>query len=45
MATTIACDFFTVSTVTIKNLFVFVVLHHGSRRILDGLHHVYLRVA
>ena len=34
MASTIACDFFTVPTVTFKNLFVFVVLHHGSRRIL-----------
>ena len=34
MGTTIACDFFTVPTVTFRNLFVFVVLHHGSRRIL-----------
>jgi transposase InsO family protein len=34
MDTTIACDFFTVPTVTFRNLFVFVVLHHGSRRIL-----------
>jgi hypothetical protein len=34
MPTTIACDFFTVPTVTFKNLFVFVVLHHESRRIL-----------
>jgi hypothetical protein len=34
MAGTIACDFFTVPTMTFRNLFVFVVLHHGSRRIL-----------
>jgi transposase InsO family protein len=34
MDTTIACDFFTVPTVTFRSLFVFVVLHHGSRRIL-----------
>ena len=34
MDTTIACDLFTVPTVTFRNLFVFVVLHHGSRRIL-----------
>ena len=34
MDTTIACDFFTVPTVTFRHLFVFVVLHHGSRRIL-----------
>jgi transposase InsO family protein len=34
MDTTIACDFFTVPTVTFRNLFVFVVLHHGTRRIL-----------
>jgi transposase InsO family protein len=34
MHTTIACDFFTVPTVTFSNLFVFVILHHGSRRIL-----------
>jgi transposase InsO family protein len=34
MDTTIACDFFTVPTVTFRNLFVFVVLQHGSRRIL-----------
>jgi len=32
--TTIACDFLTVPTVTFRNLFVFVVLQHGSRRIL-----------
>jgi transposase InsO family protein len=31
---TIACDFFTVLTVTFRSLFVFVALHHGSRRIL-----------
>ncbi|GJM22511.1 MAG: hypothetical protein DHS20C15_24260 [Planctomycetota bacterium] len=31
---TIACDFFTVPTATFRNLFVFVILHHGSRRIL-----------
>jgi len=35
MAGTIACDFFTVPTATLRNLFVFVVLHHGTRRILD----------
>lgn len=34
MDVTVACDFFTVPTVTFRNLFVFVVLHHGSRRIL-----------
>lgn len=34
MDTTIACDFFTVPTVTFRSLFVFVVLHHASRRIL-----------
>ena len=34
MDVTIACDFFTVPTITFRNLFVFVVLHHGSRRIL-----------
>jgi len=34
MGTTIACNFFTVPTVTFRNLFVFVVLNHGSRRIL-----------
>ena len=34
MANTIACDFFTVPTVAFKNLYVFVVLHHGSRKIL-----------
>jgi hypothetical protein len=34
MDTTIACDFFTVPTVTFRNLFAFVVLHHGFRRIL-----------
>jgi putative transposase len=34
MDTTIACDFFTVPTVTFRSLFVFVVLHHSSRRIL-----------
>jgi putative transposase len=34
MDSTIACDFFTVPTVTFRNLFVFVVLHHGSRQIL-----------
>ena len=34
MSATIACDFLTVPTVTFKNLFAFVVLHHGSRRIL-----------
>jgi putative transposase len=34
MDTTIACDFFTVPTITFRNLFVFVVLHHGSRKIL-----------
>ncbi len=34
MANTIACDFFTVPTVAFRNLYVFVVLHHGSRRIL-----------
>jgi putative transposase len=45
MGTTIACDFFTVPSVTFKNLFVFVVLHHGSRRIVpmtrsaNPLHH------
>jgi transposase InsO family protein len=36
MDTTVACDFFTVPTLTFKNLFVFVVLHHGSRRILHA---------
>lgn len=34
MDTTIACDFFTMPTITFRNLFVFVVLHHGSRRIV-----------
>jgi hypothetical protein len=34
MPTTTAGDFFTAPTVTFRNLFVFVVLHHGSRRIL-----------
>jgi hypothetical protein len=33
MGTTIACEFFTVPTVTFRNLFVFVALHHGPRRI------------
>ena len=35
MDTTIACDFFTVPTVMFRSLFVFVVLHHGTRRILQ----------
>ncbi len=34
MAGTIACDFFTVPTVAFRKLYVFIVLHHGSRRIL-----------
>jgi hypothetical protein len=34
MPTTMACDFFTVPTVTFRKLFVFVVMHHESRRIL-----------
>ena len=34
MHETAACDFFTVPTVTFRNLFVFLVLHPGSRRIL-----------
>ena len=34
MATTVAYDFFTVATITFRNLFVFVVLHHASRRIM-----------
>jgi hypothetical protein len=34
MPATIACDFFTVPMVMFKGLFVFVVLHHESRRIL-----------
>lgn len=34
MDRTIGCDFFTVPTMTFRNLFVFVVLHHASRIIL-----------
>jgi transposase InsO family protein len=34
MDATIACGFLTVPTLTFRNLFVFVVLHHGTRRIL-----------
>ena len=36
MAGTIACDLFTVPTVAFKILYAFVVLHHGSRRILQA---------
>lgn len=30
----IACDFFVTATVTFRLLYVFVVIHHGSRRLL-----------
>ena len=34
MDAAVACDDFTVPTITFRNLFVFVVMHHGSRKIL-----------